>query len=200
MTTGTVNVTSGTLAANGYAHDGDGLDNDIGGYLHSFDRDANIQRRPDSVRRHLHRLKRCGDTTNFTISSGTFTSPAAFYVTGNFTNNGGTYTGSVEMDGTSAQTIGGSVATTFVNLEIYNSAGVTNDVSGTMINDQELELVAGTLTLTDSLTMYNNSTIVRLAGSLSAAPTISSGSGKSMFIMTTAQPSLQVRSYPAAAA
>ena len=91
------------------------------------------------------------DTTNFTISSGTFTSPAAFYVTGNFTNNGGTYTGSVEMDGTSAQTIEGSVATTFVNLEIDNSAGVTNDASGTMINDQELELVVGTLALTDSL-------------------------------------------------
>ena len=70
------------------------------------------------------------------------------------------------LAGSSAQTIGGSVATTFDNLEIDNSAGVTNDASGTMINDQELELVVGTLALTDSLQMYNNSTIVRLCREL----------------------------------
>jgi len=80
------------------------------------------------------------------------------------------------FNSTSAQTSGSTgtagAALTANNIEISNSAGVTLS-NATTVNGT-ITLTSGTLTTTPGLTLGNSASIIRAAGSLSAAPTFGS--------------------------
>lgn len=89
---------------------------------------------------------------------------------GNWTNNGSftPYGSGVVLAGTSLQSLGGTSSTTFNNLTIDNPAGASLDTTATVT--RTLALNNGSFSLPAGLSLVDGVTIVRAAGSLSAAP------------------------------
>jgi uncharacterized repeat protein (TIGR01451 family) len=101
--------------------------------------------------------------------SGTITCSSNLGISGDW-NRTGTFThssGIVTFNGTVAQTL--SSTESFYSLGVDNSAGIT--FSSNIDVTDTLKLLNGVITASGSFTLADNLTIVRLAGSLGAAPT-----------------------------
>ena len=104
-------------------------------------------------------------TIKFANASGLETSAGPIRTTNHTFNTGANY----NFVGTSAQVPGSDFPATVGNMTINNAAGVTLGTSTTVSGI--LNLTSGTLSTGGNLTLASNSTIIRSAGSLSAAPT-----------------------------
>jgi len=117
-----------------------------------------------------------GTTQTFTWSGGSLTGavPNRFYTNGVTSINEiySSSTAQTTVNGTAGSPAIGSAwptsGTVIKNLTINNAAGVT--LSTTKTVNETLTLANGTFTLSNALTMANNSHIIRSGGNLSAAP------------------------------